>query len=116
LEGVRGGNDLSHEMFTRKTHSSGVAKVIPKKNGNDYKNPMKDGFWKVIKIPANFIGCVMVEKEKKRVLLLKDREVNIERTHNLLAHARSFIKSNPDLGNIMEMEISNDMWDDTEKL
>jgi hypothetical protein len=47
---------------------------------------------------------------------LKDGDVNIEGTENLVNHATSFYKSlfGPALGNLIDIDVN--MWDDSEKL
>jgi hypothetical protein len=55
-------------------------------------------------------------KRKNTVLLLKDGDVNIEGTDNLVNHATSFYKNlfGPTPGNLID--IDENMWDDSERL
>jgi hypothetical protein len=55
-------------------------------------------------------------KRKNTVILLKDGDVNIEGTENLVNHATSFYKSlfGPAPGNLID--IDENMWDDSERL
>jgi hypothetical protein len=55
-------------------------------------------------------------KRKDTILLLKDGDINVEGTENLVNHATSFYKSlfGPDLGNLIDIDAN--MWEEHEKL